>query len=924
MKLYRSLVLTALALVLAIACASAADLPGRPSSKPDKKADKADKSGNKGGKTADAAPADKPYGDWKKLVKDANVKKGYFTLYWKRENLYMEIQPAQFNQPVLGIFSFAHGIGSNEILGGLPLNDRLMEFQRSGDHVLVIEKNTRFTAPAGSPIDQARQLSFGNSVLASLKVEAEQDSSKAVLVDLAPLVVSDLSDLAEGLRYAFASASGPRSMRFDKERSSLTSVKVFPENMEIETNLVYSPNDRTSLNIPSVPDERYISIGVHYSFSKLPDVPMTPRLADPRTGYFLDVIKDFGKDTSESFWTRYVTRWRLEKKDPNAAVSDVVKPIVYYVDRTVPLEYRPYVKKGIENWQKAFEAAGFRNAIIAKDAPDDSTWDAEDVRYSTVRWITSTDPSFGAIGPSRIDPRTGEILDADILFEASFIQGFRNVYRRYAGPEAIADQMMPSLPNSWPTFLPPELNCEMQSGLSDGGAVLRTDLLVNGILPPGEPVPIDYVGKALVWAVMHEIGHSLGLRHNFRSSTSTPFAKLNDTEWTQQHGLVSSVMDYATPNLSLDRSKQGEYYASVVGDCDVWNIRYGYTPTGAGTPDADYAVVRKIADESTQSGHEYSTDEDTYPADALDPRTNIWDLSDDPLAWAKDRTSFLSAMWKNPKFEASIVGPEGEYPVLRRAMDTLLGEYVRCLGMGIKCVGGQYVSRNLRGQPGAKDPLIPVPGARQREALDFLTERGLSANAFDIPKPLLNRMVADRWLHWGVPSGFAPGARVDYALNDRVDAIQRNIVAALLNPPLMARLREAESRSADAFKLSELFDRLTRATWGDIGTGSASLKTLDGPGTRRDLQRYYVDRLASIVVDGMPGAPDDARPLARLQLTRIDARISQAMAGKTALGDYTRAHFIETRARIKRALDAGREADSAPGGTRPGVFALPN
>jgi hypothetical protein len=923
MKLRRSLMFVALALVMTATYAAAADLPGRPSGK-DKKNAKSDKSGGnaKGGEAA--ATPDKPYGDWKKLTKDATVKKGYFNLYWKRENLYMEIQPAQFNQPVLGIFSFARGIGSNEILGGLPLNDRLMVFQRSGDHVLVLEKNTRFTAPAGSPMEKAVDLSFGNSVLASLKIEAEQDSNKAVLVDLAPLVVSDLSDLAEGLRYALAGPTGPRSVRFDKERSSLTSVKVFPENFEIESNLVYSPNDRTALNIPTVPDERYISIGVHYSFSKLPDVPMVPRLADPRTGFFLDVMKDFGKDTNENFWTRYITRWRLEKKDPSAAVSDVVKPIVYYVDRTVPLEYRPYVKKGIENWQKAFEAAGFRNAIIAKDAPDDSTWDAEDVRYSTIRWITSSDPSFGAIGPSRIDPRTGEILDADILFEASFIQGFRNVYRRYAGPEAIADQMLPSLPNTWPTYLPPELACQMQSGLSDGGAVLRTGLLVDGILPPGEPVPIDYIGKALVWAVMHEVGHSLGLRHNFRSSTSTPFAKLNDMEWTQTHGLVSSVMDYATPNLNINRAKQGEYYASVVGDCDVWNIRYGYTPTGASTPEADYQTVRKIADESTQPGHEYSTDEDTYPADALDPRTNIWDLSDDPLAWAKDRATYLSTMWKNPNFEAAIVGPEGEYAVLRRAMDTLLGEYVRCLGMGIKCVGGQYVSRNLRGQPGAKDPLTPVPGARQREALDFLAERGLAADAFDVPRPLLNRMVADRWLHWGMPNGFAPGARVDYALNDRVDAIQRNIVASLLNPPLMARLREAESRSPDAFKLSELFDRLTKATWGDVGAGSAGLKTLEGPGTRRDLQRFYVDRLATLVVDGAPGAPDDARPLARLQLTRIDARITQAMAGKTALGDYTRAHFIETRARIKRALDAGREADTATPPLRGGVFALPS
>jgi hypothetical protein len=912
----RSLALVALALALAAGTSVASAKP---------------KSGGKPGDaaaamaaTAAAGDKDKPYGDWKKLTREATVMKGYFTLYRKRENLYMEIQPAQFGQPVLGIFSFARGIGSNFMLGGLPLNDRLLEFQRAGDHVLVIEKNTRFTAPAGSPMDKARELSEGNSVLASLKIESEQDSTKDVLVDLAGLVVSDLPDLAEGLRFALAGPTGPRSMRFDKERSTLGSAKAFPENLEVEANLVYSPNDRTGLDIPTVPDERFISIGVHYSFSKLPDVPMAPREADSRTGYFLTATKDFGKDSSDNFWTRYIHRWRLEKKDPSAAVSEVVKPITYYIDRTVPVEYRPYVKKGVEAWQKAFEAAGFKNAIVAKDAPDDPEFDPEDVRYSTIRWITSSEPSFGAIGPSRVDPRTGEILDADVLFEASFIQNFRVTYRRFAGPEAIADQMMPGLATAWPSLLPQDLRCDAQAGLADGGALLRTDLLVNGMLPPGAPVPIEFVGDALVWAVMHEVGHTLGLRHNFRSSTSTPLDKLDDVAWTKQHGLVSSVMDYATPNIDPDHARQGEYYASVVGDCDVWNIRYGYTPTGASDPDADYAVVKKIADESTQPGHEYSTDEDTYPFDAPDPRTNIWDLGNDPLAFAKERAAYIASLWKKPAFEASVVGPDGEYSTLRRAMDTLLGQYSICLGLGVKYVGGQYLSRALRGQAGGGDPLTPVTGTRQREALDFLVQRGLSPDALTLPPSLLNRMVADRWSHWGVPSTFAPGNRIDYAFNDRVAAIQRTLVTALTNPPLLARLREAESRSPDAFRMADLFDRLTRAIWGDVGLGIPGLKALEGPGARRDLQRFYVDRLATAVVNGLPGAPDDVRALARLQLSRIDGRIVQAMAGKVVLGDYTRAHFLETRARIKRALEASREADAAPAGAgRGGPFAAP-
>jgi hypothetical protein len=897
------------ALIFAVSLATSASADKKPAN-------------NKPGAAAMAAAGekpDKPFTEWSKATKDAEVMKGFFTLYKKRENLYLELKPDQMGKQVLGIFSFGRGIGQNFLLGGLPLNDRLLHFQRAGDHVLVIEENSRFMAPAGSAMEKAKDLSVGTSVLASLKIESEQDSTKAVLVDLAPFLVSDLTDLGEAMRQAF----NGKSVRFDKERSALGSIKVFPENAEIEALLTYTPNDRTNFGLDAVPDDRYIPITVHYSFSKLPDQPMAPRLADSRVGFFLSAKKDFGRDQSESFWVRYVHRWRLEKKDPNAAVSEVVKPIVFYLDRTIPAEYRPYVKQGVENWQKAFEAAGLKNAIVAMDPPDDPNWDPEDVRYSTIRWITSNEPAFGAIGPSRVDPRTGEILDADILFEASFIQGFRNVYRRYAGPEAIAAQVMPQA-TTMPSFLDPSLRCDAQQGMADGGALLHMGLLVDGLLPPGNPVPIDYVGKALVWAVMHEVGHSLGLRHNFRSSTSTPVADLENTTWTREHGLVSSVMDYTAPNLTADHSKQGEYYTSTVGDCDVWDIRYGYTPTAAKDVDADYAIVKKIADESMQPGHEYSTDEDTYPSDALDPRTNIWDLGDDPLAFAKDRATYVAGLWKNPKFEDRIVGPDGEYPVLRRAMDTLLGQYAISMGLAVKYVGGQYFARNHRGQPGEKDPLTLVPAARQREALDFLAQRAFAADAFALSPDLLNHMPQDRWSHWGVADGFSGPLRLDYNFNDRAFAIQNALLGALLQPNLLARVREGEQHSAEAFRMSEMFDRLTRAVWGEVGTGTAAgMKALDGPGTRRDVQRAYVDKLATLVVAPAPGTPDDARALARLQLTRIDGRIAQALAAKTPLGDYTRAHFGETRARIKRALEASRETDAAPGGGARGGLAVP-
>jgi hypothetical protein len=851
---------------------------------------------------------DKPYGDWKKLTKDAEVSHGFFTLYRKRENLYLELKPGDLQRPFLSIVSFARGIGSNFLLGGLPLDDRMVQFERAGDRVLLVQLNERFKAAPGSPMDRARDLSIPNSVVASLKIESEQDSTHRLLVDLAPVLVSDFTDLAERIKGSL----GNKAVRFDNTRSALGKLKDFPENTEIEALLTYTPNDRTGIGLDGVPDERYIPITVHYSFSKLPETPMAPRWADDRVGYFLTVQKDFSRDDQEGFFLRYVHRWRLEKKDPSAALSEPVKPIVYYVDRTVPDKYRPWVKEGIENWQKAFEAAGFKNAILAKDAPDDSTFDPEDVRYSTVRWITSTDPSFGAIGPSRVDPRTGEILDADVLFEASFMQSFRNLYRRFAGPEAIGAMALPStLPV--PPGMTAENRCDLGVTMEDAGALQRMAMLMNGTLPPGSPVPDEFMKAAVVWSVMHEIGHTLGLRHNFRSSTSTPEDKLQSPAWTEANGLYSSVMEYPSPNIATGKAKQGDWYTTTPGTYDLWAIRYGYSATGATTPEADYTAISKIADESLQPGHEYSTDEDTYPAEAADPRSNIWDLGSDPLQFAKDRTAYLAGMWRDPKFEDRIVGNSGDLGALRRALDTVLGQYAIAAGMAVKYLGGSYVNRVHRGQPGEVDPVRPVPAARQREALDFLGARVFASDAFAISPKLLQRLMPDRWSQWGGTNLFA--SRVDYTWNERVMAVQAAMMRGISAPPLLARIREAESRSADAYRLSEHFDRVTRTIWGEVGGATpAAMKPLEGTSTRRELQRAWVDRLGSMVTGDLP-VPDDARALARLQLQRVDARAVRALA-VPGLGDNTRAHLAETRARIKRVLEAGTQADEGPAGPR--------
>jgi hypothetical protein len=847
-------------------------------------------------------------GDWSKVTKDATKKEGFFTTWSKKENFYWEIKPAQMKKPFLMNAHFSKGIGTAFQLGGLPIADGMCQFERQGDHVFLVLPNVRMVATGpDSAYRRAVESSFGSSVVQSFKIEAEKDST--VLVDMASFFVSDALDLSTRLR-----GGTNKSFRFDKERSAVTSNKTFPLNNEVEALLTYSPNDRENLGLASVPDLRFVPVTVHYSFLQLPDQPYVPRFADERVGYFIDTWKDMSHDYKDDYWVRSINRWKLEKKDPSAAVSEVKEPIVFYLENTIPAEWKPYVRAGIEEWQKCFEAAGLKNAIIAKDQPEnDPDWDAEDARYSTIRWITSNEPSFGAIGPSQTDPRTGQILNADILIEGSMITGYSNQWRRFLDQNTISEALGALPAEVVRMGLDPKYLCMAGLGQAEAGAFLSTSFQLDGLTPPGQPVPKEYVGAGLKSVTMHEVGHTLGLRHNFKSSVATPMDMLQDKDYVSRNGLTGSIMDYDTPNVSSDRAHQGLYFSPTLGPYDYWAIKYGYTPTSATTAQDDYKLVEPIARESSQPGHEYGTDEDTYPAEATDPRCNIYDLGSDPLGFAKERTNYVSRMWRNPDLENRLMKDGDSYVTLRRAMDGMLIQYTRGLSHARKYVGGNLASRAHKGDPSSTAAFVPVSPDVQRDALAFVAEKAFSPKAFDIPASLLEKVGRDQYSDWGT-NLFAYGQQ-EYPFLSRVELIQTGVMNGLLAPALLSRIREQEHRSAKPLRLADLFDQLTGSIMGELAPkgGVQQLAALDTPMPRRELQRAYVDRLAELVNAAPAGTPEDAEALARLQLTRIGDACSKGLAATAPKSETVRAHLMELRARTKRALDAQRSL----GGARP-------
>ena len=863
-------------------------------------------------------PKDGPWKSFSDVTKGAEIRTGIFTLYLKRDKAYLSLTPDQLDRDYLLVTQLSRGIGELGLDGGSSIRSDLVRFHRAGDRIELQVVNPRFAAAPGTPMARAVDYSFGNSVAQSFAI-ATMGEDGEILVDVAPFLLSDWADLGAFFQGVVAQRKLSGTVILDRERSSVEQIQLFPANLEAGVRLTYQAS--RNLGLETVSDYRWIPVGVHYSLLELPANPMRPRYADERVGYFVSAIKDFSRDTAESFFVRYVNRWRLEKRDPNAAVSEPVKPIVYYIDRTVPTEWRPWVRSGILEWNRAFEDAGFRNAIQVLDAPDDTLWSAEDARYSTVRW-TATNRSVYAVGPSNVDPRTGEILNSDVLVSASWIQTWRGESGEYLPPETAVRSVFvedsAAAASEGDTRL-----CSLADGMRRQGTLTRAVLSSrNG--PASAAATRRYIGQALKALVMHEIGHTLGLRHNFRGSAGITKAQLTDRKFTQAHGLGVSVMDYSPPALSLDPRAQGDFHSGTVGTYDRWAIRYGYSgvgprdlaeasakgstgPAPGWTPDAEINALRAVAAEAARPAHLYGTDEDAgFGGLGLDPTVSRYDQTSDPLEWARDRVTLINGLFDS--LDTRMVAPGQGYARLRSAFTDLLNDRWYAILVTTKYLGGATTARDHRGDPSARPALVTVPAARQREALAFLTDAAFGEQAYRFRPELLSRLGPDRWRHWGSNPG--TDGRIDFPIHSWATAQQSSLLGQVLDPAVLSRIRDAELRATESeptVTIPEVFNTLTRAIWAEAAYPAPGKTPMPRNITsvRRDLQRIYLNSLIRMIVNPMPDTPEDARTLARATLVELGGELDRALVRRGAeLDPYTRAHLVDSKERISQALNA--------------------
>ena len=821
-------------------------------------------------KTEAVAVKPKPKGkSIKDLTKSSKKIEGLFTMY--RDTItgalqmvisddHLDKEYIHFNQVSNGVLDAGRFRGS---YGG----SKVFKVKKYFNKIEFVSQNTSFYFDPENAISRSKDANTSEGIMAAVKIEAHDKKEGLYLIKADGLFLKEIFAQVKPPRFPGSSPFAFSLGNLDKTKTKINNINNYKDNTNLEVEYVYSKPSILNGGSQAVTDGRNVSIKMFHSLIAMPDNDYEILLDDPRVGYFTTQVNDQTATNSTPF-RDLVHRWNLIKKDPNAAVSEPVTPITWWMENSTPVEWRETITQGVLEWNKAFEKAGFKNAMVVKMQPDDADWDAGDINYNVLRWTSSPNPPFGGYGPSFVNPKTGEIIGADIMLE--YVHFTNRVFYDQLFDLAKADA----------EFNPSDYLKKHKVLCSFGHVMHENTMFGQAVIEAagGSDLEMARMKKESMLAlIMHEVGHTLGLNHNMKASQLFSPEELANKDFIDGKCLTGSVMDYAGINLTNDRAKQGQYYDTSVGPYDVWAIQFGYTPFNS------EAEKKALLNRSTEPELIFGNDADDMraPGKAIDPRVMIGDLSNDQIAYSINRIKLVDSIMDNVKSKFSKTGES--YQELRRAYYLLSGQRAIAAGVISRFIGGVYVDRAMIGQEGETQPYTPVSLEDQKRAMNALKKHAFAPDAFSAPSTLYNYLALQRrgYNFFGGPE--------DPKIHRQVLTYQKNILRHILHPNTLQRITDSELYG-NKYSLSSFMTDLNNAIFkADIYSNVNSF--------RQNLQIAYTDMLIDMLTGKQSSRyTNNAKSMALYSLKRI--RTMAAPSGNVS----SKAHKQHLRTLIDNAL----------------------
>lgn len=799
------------------------------------------------------------------LIAELTAQEGMFNFYRNEENgeTMLSLREDQLNTPFIYHAQTMDGVVEAGHFRGNFRQARLIEFRREFNRIEVVSWNPRFIFDDNNPLSRAAEANRSEAVLAVLDIEA--DDTDRILIKADPLFKSQA--LHRVAPWANPNQSGPRFSlgQLSSDRSRIARERVYENNVDVVVDYVFTNEEPVVFGSSAITDPRSVTITLQHSFIEMPDNDYQPRRDDPRVGYF---GQEFDEMTNPEWtpWGDVINRWNLVKKNPDAELSEPVEPITWWIENTTPYEWRDTIRQGVEDWNIAFEAAGFKNAMVVKVQPDDAEWDAGDVNYNVLRWTSSPRPPFGGYGPSLANPLTGELISSNIMLEYVFMSN------RWTLGELFSEGAQAS---EFHNFDDATMHCSLGHELQMGHmfAHLGSDARMYDEFSD-DPILM----QGLRHLIMHEVGHTLGLNHNMKSHGLWDNEEVHNAELTQ--GVIAgSVMDYNPVNLAPLGKTQGDYYSYKPGPYDLWAIEYGYSPA-LDDADAEEARLEAILSRSHEHELAFGNDADDMraPGRHIDPRIMIGAMSSDPVTYAQDRWELVNDEFSQLLDKAREDG-ESHQRVLTSA-NMLFGQYAGQATVVSRYIGGVYVERAFVGQHDDVRPYTPVPRETQREAMRALNDFVFAPDTLQNMQPALAYMQQQRrgFNHYGNNEDPKP--------HRMILSMQRNVLNHILHQNVLQRLSDS-AMYGNEYRLTDMFNDLTGGIFngGDLTTVS------------QNVQVEYVNRLIGIAGLESGSSYDNLSQAAAVaQLRNIRDMDAPRRSSDAVQGHYGFLHLLIDRA----------------------------